>query len=199
VLTCFWIQLFPERARILFTDRGNPSGGTFTLEDVLEYVLDAERSPSRYGKDRLGRGLCFTLTLCPCPPGDDETRYYRGFEQYVALERRLRMADNAGETSQALSSDGEVAMAFWQAMSAMCTGRAFAVTESGYYGLVPGITRPGDQVCVLMGLDVPFVLRPTSERRFRLLGEAHVQWLMNGEALEMVRSEGLAEETFSIW
>jgi hypothetical protein len=46
--------------------------------------------------------------------------------------------------------------------------------------------KAGDQICVLLGGDVPFVLRPDKDRRTcSLISEAYVHGFMQGEALEL--------------
>lgn len=75
--------------------------------------------------------------------------------------------------------------------------RIFAKTEKGYYVLCPKVTQPGDVVCVLFGGKLPFCLRPLGDR-YLLVGECYVHGLMNGEAMEMMSREELAEEVFEI-
>lgn len=55
-------------------------------------------------------------------------------------------------------------------------------TDSGYFGLGPNCTTVGDQVYLLIGSDVPFVLRPAGEE-FLLVGACHVHGIMYGEGL----------------
>jgi hypothetical protein len=43
--------------------------------------------------------------------------------------------------------------------------RKFAVTNNGHMALVPGEMEPGDKVCIVLGAEMPFVLR-----RHRKLG-----------------------------
>lgn len=61
--------------------------------------------------------------------------------------------------------------------------RRFFVTRSGYMGLGPNSMQRGDKVFVFPGGDVPFVLRASETGRYRLVGEAYVHGMMNGEAL----------------
>jgi hypothetical protein len=63
-------------------------------------------------------------------------------------------------------------------------GRVMFATTTGYLGLVPHGTREGDVIMVIRGADVPYVLRPQGEA-YELIGEAYVQGIMDGEALEM--------------
>jgi hypothetical protein len=61
-------------------------------------------------------------------------------------------------------------------------GQQFFLTQEGYMGL--GNPRPGDKVFVLLGGDVPFLLRPRSNAGgFLLVGDAYVHGIMDGEVL----------------
>ncbi|PIB02416.1 hypothetical protein CB0940_01468 [Cercospora beticola] len=64
-------------------------------------------------------------------------------------------------------------------------GRVFFGTTTGYIGLAPHGTIEGDLVYIILGSGVPYVLRPQTDGTFKLIGEAYVQGVMNGEALAM--------------
>lgn len=83
-----------------------------------------------------------------------------------------------------------------------CAGRAFAVTQSGYMALVPPGTVAGDAVCLLYGVDTPFIVRMLSIEDaskggdmkivsgpeegieiVSLVGESYVHGVMDGEAM----------------
>jgi hypothetical protein len=65
------------------------------------------------------------------------------------------------------------------------TMRNFSVTTGGRFGQMPIGTEKGDLVCVLIGGEVPFVLRPTGHgsSSYRLIGECFLNGVMNGEML----------------
>jgi hypothetical protein len=75
--------------------------------------------------------------------------------------------------------------------------RKFFVTRNGYLGLGPCDISPGDEVYLISGSKVPFVLRKvehlenvspengsSSSAVFRIIGDAYVHGIMDGEALE---------------
>jgi len=68
------------------------------------------------------------------------------------------------------------------------------ISEKGYVGLAPEDSKPGDVVCVIIGAIVPYVLRKLNAQEFRLVGEAYVHWVMDGEALDL----GLDEVEFCL-
>jgi hypothetical protein len=79
--------------------------------------------------------------------------------------------------------------------------KTFFVTESGYFGIGPQTVKPEDEIHVLFGSNVPFVLRSYSCEalnspsissqiqhngisRCYLVGDCYIHGFMNGEALE---------------
>ena len=66
-------------------------------------------------------------------------------------------------------------------------GRRFFVTRKGYLGLGPRDTKVGDRVSVLLGSDVPFILRKregASRGGWKMVGETYVHGIMEGEVIE---------------
>ncbi|KAM7198253.1 heterokaryon incompatibility domain containing protein [Naviculisporaceae sp. PSN 640] len=83
----------------------------------------------------------------------------------------------------------------WESIFRLSVGRQLMVTkERGYVGIVPGKARQGDMVVVFEGGVVPFILRKvdgakvgkadTSREYWKLIGEAYVYGLMDGEAFK---------------
>lgn len=76
-----------------------------------------------------------------------------------------------------------------------CNQRKFFITSKGFFGIGPGALKEGDRVAVLLGSDVPFVIReadpdsldPTMpvphDTKFKLVGECYVHGLMQGQAV----------------
>jgi hypothetical protein len=75
--------------------------------------------------------------------------------------------------------------------------RIFAKTKNNFYVLGPKVMKPGDIICVLFGGKLPFCLRPWGNQ-YLLVGECYAYGLMNGEALEMMDRQELAEKVFEI-
>jgi hypothetical protein len=73
------------------------------------------------------------------------------------------------------------------AMRAALTMRKFAITQKGYFALVPRGATQGDAIVVFEGACVPFVLRKRQGEYggYELLGEAYVHGIMQGEVLNM--------------
>ncbi|KAH6975568.1 hypothetical protein EDB80DRAFT_740684 [Ilyonectria destructans] len=60
-------------------------------------------------------------------------------------------------------------------------GRRFCISENGYFCLLPATSRKGDLISVLLGGEVPYVLRRQAKNIFRMVGECYVHGIMNGE------------------
>lgn len=72
--------------------------------------------------------------------------------------------------------DGEWAMM-------RCRDRRLAFTAKQRLALVPLIAQVGDTCCIIQGMDVPVVLRPTSQGSYKFVGEAYVNEVMDGELM----------------
>lgn len=73
---------------------------------------------------------------------------------------------------------------FKEAFVTACTQRRIFSTEKCHIGLGPRAMEPGDHVCLLEGATVPIILRPSKEG-FKVVGEAYVSGVMQGEAWEI--------------
>lgn len=71
------------------------------------------------------------------------------------------------------------------ALEAAVFGRAMFSTEQGSIGLCSPKVRIGDEVWVLYGSRVPFVLRPSekTENKYRFVGDCYLHGAMDGEAI----------------
>lgn len=65
----------------------------------------------------------------------------------------------------------------------------FCTTEEGRFGQVRSQARNGDLIYVILGAELPFVLRPTGKGTYTLIGECYIHGLMAGEALSDDRYE----------
>jgi hypothetical protein len=61
--------------------------------------------------------------------------------------------------------------------------RAFT-TKQGYLGLGPLTCEEDDHIFILVGANVPFILRKGEEHRFQLVGEAYIHDIMDGELMQ---------------
>jgi hypothetical protein len=79
-----------------------------------------------------------------------------------ACETRHVMASITAN-SCAEEHTSELTPAF-RAMNQTAQSRAFVITDSGHIGFAPVSTKVGDQIYLLLGSHVPFVLRPCGQK-----------------------------------
>jgi hypothetical protein len=63
-------------------------------------------------------------------------------------------------------------------------GRKLFVTPEKWLGSGPELLEPGDEIWLLKNAAVPFILRPTGDSQYQLVGEAYVHGIMYGELVD---------------
>ncbi|KAL8687292.1 MAG: hypothetical protein Q9218_006492 [Villophora microphyllina] len=75
--------------------------------------------------------------------------------------------------------------------------RCFFSTTQGRIGIGPADTKPGDDVCIIIFCPTPYILRKQGSVN-QFIGDAYVNGLMYGQALDMVDKGELAKTRFII-
>lgn len=75
---------------------------------------------------------------------------------------------------------------YCEGLQSVAKGRRPLLAAGGYLGIGPSETQPGDVVFVLLGADVPFIMRRGSYEsdRMQIVGEAYLHGVMDGEVME---------------
>jgi hypothetical protein len=63
---------------------------------------------------------------------------------------------------------------------------SYYFTPHGYMGLAPLKARKGDLVCVLLGCEIPLIIRRDGDH-YLVIGESYIYGMMNGEVIQDVR------------
>ena len=63
-------------------------------------------------------------------------------------------------------------------------GRKAFFTQGGRTGLGPDVAEVGDGVYIVQGANVPMILREAGNGQYRIVGQAYVYGVMDGEAME---------------
>ncbi|KAK4442591.1 heterokaryon incompatibility protein-domain-containing protein [Podospora aff. communis PSN243] len=74
-------------------------------------------------------------------------------------------------------------------------GWRFFCSDTGYHGITKAVPEDGDVVCVLIGADMPFLLRPYLDG-YQLMGEVYLQGIMKGEVMRTIEGEEGGEGKF---
>ncbi|KAH6714494.1 hypothetical protein BKA61DRAFT_673814 [Leptodontidium sp. MPI-SDFR-AT-0119] len=87
-----------------------------------------------------------------------------------------------------------------------CQKRRFIITEKGYMGWAPDNihgsvrdqTMGGDLIAILLGCSTPVVIRPNGDY-FKVIGEAYVQGIMEGEAMDFLKEGKVERRNFTFY
>jgi hypothetical protein len=82
-------------------------------------------------------------------------------------------------------------------ISALCNDRAFFTTEKGYVGQGTNRCQAGDIVCVLLGCNLPIILRPVEEH-YEVIGEIYIHGIMQGEAMQALERGEVHLQSFEL-
>ncbi|KAK2745175.1 hypothetical protein FQN55_006299 [Onygenales sp. PD_40] len=86
--------------------------------------------------------------------------------------QELSLFDLLLRTATTDANDAADMERFQRGAKSICFNRRFYVTEGGYLGIGPQMMRPGDEVCVLFGGRVPFILRPITDH-YLFIGDTY--------------------------
>jgi hypothetical protein len=129
-------------------------------------IADADHYTS-YENHRADEEVRTTLAFLynqQCPPESDFSKF---------LE----------EIGTAEGSWNERMRKYLRMVNLMCAQRRFFIGENGCMGLVPHEAQEGDEICVLFGAEVCFVLRP-KDADFEFVGEAYCHAFMDSEVTD---------------
>jgi hypothetical protein len=74
----------------------------------------------------------------------------------------------------------------------------FCVSSGGSFLMAPSPTHKGDIVCVLIGCDMPVILRKRSENHYIFIGECYAHGIMQGEAMKELAEGKYMKKEFRI-
>ena len=113
--------------------------------------------------------------------GVDWGRFFRIEHIDVGAKTEFHYLSRAIRQFQAPVDDDAESQAWLHLYSESIGNRRLALTKGGRLGLVPAATNSLDTVCIINGMDVPFVLRKINNTSYILIGEAYIFGAMDGE------------------
>lgn len=99
-----------------------------------------------------------------------------------------RLEDLFDAAADPSKPDPEGAQDAFERIRRFWRGRRLLVTEHGRLGAGPPALRPGDELFVVLGSQVPLALRPLGQHRFQLVGCCYVHGYSDGEAVMDIKS-----------
>ena len=183
------------------------------LQAVWQHIEQStQRDPSTvYGANSKDREHAYSLVVVAGRDSDDGPAH-----ENPMLHRSVYQAyqdllfSHAPGNEEPVSNEAEVpesdphhlqALTYLSNQRRALHNRRIFRTSKGYYGVGHRTIEVGDICCVIRGANVPFVLRKaqlepdhsiqTSEKSYayKLVGEAYIQGVMNGEALVASKGE----------
>ncbi|KFG83503.1 hypothetical protein MANI_030392 [Metarhizium anisopliae] len=106
--------------------------------------------------------------------------YYKFIERGTSARALAMNLLNRKNLPRHLAASGDIGTVVHNIIGQRCLIR----TKKGYIGLASLMVKPEDKVCVLIGSQVPIVLRP-SPAGWNVVSEAYVHGIMDGEALKI--------------
>ncbi|UPX11197.1 uncharacterized protein EKO05_0001817 [Ascochyta rabiei] len=113
---------------------------------------------------------------------------------YSAFRKHLTNPNHV-PTSGRYGLELDVHQTYAECLRGTLSGWKFVITKRGFAGVVPPLSQVGDNVAIMKGGCVPFVLRESGEK-WRLVGECYVHGIMKGEGLWL---PGVTERTFCVY
>jgi hypothetical protein len=83
--------------------------------------------------------------------------------------------------------DKEASKAFeaWGYRMRSMNGNRPFLSGTGYVGTCPGAAKRGDEVVIIIGADLPYVLRPRDDgESYTIVGDCHVHDIMDGASMQ---------------
>lgn len=155
--------------------------------DIESVILEIQRLAPHGILERSypGRGsvlAAYCHTICADRFSDGCLPLRKDFPQFQQSMDFLSTILQPAKNRNPDTSPGSEASKFLLNARHFCKQKSFIETCEGYIGLAPQIAQPGDHVCVLLGCDVPMLLRPAPNLRYQVVGACFIHGLMQGEA-----------------
>lgn len=135
-------------------------------------VTEMAKAPTAY-EEVISLLLDESTGLSPSLPGQT----YSARQRRPAGKGKLELANLKTRTAGKTFQDVRTSMVH------AVRNRRLCFTDKGYLGLVPETSKVGDEIHILDGCHIPYLLRKVDNRRHRLVGECYVHGIMRGEAV----------------
>ena len=93
----------------------------------------------------------------------------------------------------------QAAYRYYRSCLEMSDDHRFYVTEDGRFGLAPATAGVGDEVCVILGANLPYLVRKVPDfdvdaPKYSIVGSCYIDGLMYGESLDIATLKDLRFE-----
>jgi hypothetical protein len=167
------------------TIKGHSTSWLSWREEASQIVfqLAAEKGKLRYGD--IKEAFCRTLVVDDLYTGDNATARSIPILDVCKAHDEAIAALSAGVDPFSRETAADT---FRQQSLTASQCRRFGILDNGYMGLLPSCTAVGDEVHILSGITIPFVVRCGVGGKSLLVGDAYIHGVMDGEAVEDCKS-----------
>jgi Heterokaryon incompatibility protein (HET) len=187
-----------------------PEASALAPEDAQDFILQCQEMLLDCNSNYQGETYAFGMTLIAgyayANPQQDMDEFEDGkptlegfFEiAHQAYQEPLREFQALCETrSFADLVWSKKALSYFHMVCSAVRGRAFFTTYRGIFGIGPEDIQQGDMVVILYGTRTPLILRRVDDK-WRLIGDAYIHGLMDGEGLDADGFPFFIEHDFAI-
>lgn len=140
------------------------------------------------------RLLSFLRTMCAKPYDQGGSKFTPGEALFgLSLCKLSSCFTRVNLTTLKADTQSGDTRAFMSQAKIWYPHRRFIITNRGYYGPSPEVTKEGDVRWVLNRMSAPVILRKEKQ-----VGEAFILGLMEGQAIENMDKWGLKEQDFTL-
>lgn len=183
-----------EDSLIQSTSSNNAYRSDEAIRDALWRMLTGNRTPN----GKLAPDTYQCLLQCPLDLEHEDHlagawRGRKAFNNVLAQNKGLKLAGKTlGSFFQAVgTADPEVSRDAIERIFRFHRSRRLIVTVQGHFGLGPIASRKGDLVFLLLGCNIPKILRVIIGNKYQVIGGCYLQGFMEGEVQdELVRGHG---------
>ncbi|KAI1802000.1 HET-domain-containing protein [Daldinia bambusicola] len=108
----------------------------------------------------------------------EDRRYGAGWPSLESLAAMVAAPEGTVSREEKALSDG------WKIWTTgRINGSYLFSTQNGYVGMINGEPQQGDEIFVVLGCNMPMLLRPTTSGEYEVIGDCYVHGIMDGEGL----------------
>ncbi|KAL8835776.1 MAG: hypothetical protein Q9170_003170 [Blastenia crenularia] len=131
--------------------------------------------------------------LLDCVPetGDSAGKSWRGLRAFSRLVNQSADLYIAGKSlhsffpgDRTVLKNPRVAQEAMEQMFRYLRTRRLITTSTGFLGIAPHASQKADCVVLIPGCNVPLLLRPMGEQRYKMVGSCYLHGFMEGEAID---------------
>ncbi|KAJ5261074.1 HET-domain-containing protein [Penicillium angulare] len=181
------LKLPYELGALFFTTVARGTREGIEKKKLRDFFKNISGERSTYSPTNEPIQLAQMRTLCSGSlPFDDETRSLIAFKNWLktdfGIEHDIRY--ELAEVGLHVPYSGMRPDVLFEELCCMVLGRRLLWTQSGYLGLAPPGAKKSDNVVILEGSRVPFILRKVDGGFWKVIGECYIHGIMYGEAFD---------------